>query len=66
MWDIKLKATNKQTNNKTKNNSQTQAVVWQLREGVWKDRVVKGKGGQIYGDRKRWDFGWWAHNAIYR
>ena len=27
--------------------------------------VVKGKGGQIYGDRK-FDFGWWAHNAIYR
>ena len=27
--------------------------------------VVKEKGGQIYGD-KRFDFGWWAHNAIHR
>ena len=25
-----------------------------------------GKGDQIYGDERRFDFGWWAHNAIYR
>ena len=24
--------------------------------------VVKGKRGQIYGDR--FDFGWWAHNTM--
>ena len=29
-------------------------------------RVIKGKGGQIYGDRRLFDFGWWAHNAIHR
>lgn len=28
--------------------------------------AVKGKGGQIYGDGRWFNFGWWAHNAIYR
>ena len=28
--------------------------------------AVKDNGGQIYGDGRRSDFGWWAHNAIYR
>ena len=32
------------------------------REGVG---VVKGKGGQMCGDG-RFDFGWWAYNAMYR
>ena len=26
---------------------------------------VKGKGGQIYGCVRWFDFGWWAHNTIY-
>ena len=29
-------------------------------------KAVKGKGGQIYGDRRRLDFGWWTHNGIYK
>ena len=33
------------------------------REGVG---VVKGKGGQIHGDWRRFDFGWWARSATYR
>ena len=28
--------------------------------------VAKGKGDQIYGDKKRFDLGWWTHNTIYR
>ena len=27
--------------------------------------VIKGKGGQIYGDRRLFDFGWWAHTMQY-
>ena len=33
-------------------------------EGVWEEHK-EGKGGQIYGDGGRLDFGRWAHNAIY-
>ena len=29
------------------------------------DKIVKGNGGQIQGDR-RFDFVWWAHNALIR
>ena len=28
--------------------------------------VAKHKGDEIYTDRRRVHFGWWAHNAIYR
>ena len=28
--------------------------------------VVKGSGDQVYGDRKKFDFGWRAHNVIHR
>ena len=28
--------------------------------------VVKGKEDQIFGDRRKFDFGGWVHNAIYR
>ena len=28
--------------------------------------VLKGKGDQIRGDRRLFDFGWWAHYATYR
>ena len=27
--------------------------------------VVKGKLGEIYGDGKWFDFGWWVHNVMY-
>ena len=52
---------NKQENK----NSQAQTTVWVAR-GKGVGEVVKGKGGQVYGDGRRFDFGWWAHNAIYR
>ena len=28
--------------------------------------LVKGKGGQIYGGRRWFDCGLWAHNAIFK
>ena len=28
--------------------------------------VVKGKWTQLYGDGRRFDFWWWAHNSILR
>lgn len=37
----------------------------QNNEREWAE-VETGKGGQIYGDQRRLDFGWWAHGAIYR
>ena len=30
--------------------------------GKWGGELVKDKADQVYGD-KRFDFGWWAHNA---
>lgn len=47
MWDINLKTTNEQIR-QTNRNSQSQATVWQLREG---------KGGQTNADTRS-DFGW--------
>ena len=61
MLDIKLKATNEQTR-KTKAHRHKQCTY--LREGG--GEVVKGKGVQVYGDRRLFDLGWWASNAIYR
>ena len=65
MWIIKLKAkkwTNKR--DKQKNLTDTQQYgVYQREE----DRgLVKGKGGQIYGHIRRFDFGSFTRNAIYR
>ena len=35
--------------------------------GHQRERGVRdSKGGQTYGDRRCFDFGWWAHNVIYR
>ena len=46
-------------------NSEAQAIVWRLPQGM----VLRGHssrcGSQIYGDRWCFDFGCWAHNAIY-
>ena len=54
MWDIKLEATDEQAG-QTIGNSQTQTTVQWLPEGrAW---VVKGKGGQEYGNGKRFDSG---------
>ena len=58
MWDIKLKVTNKLTRktNKQKLIDIGNNMVVTREKGVGKV-VVKGKGGQIHGDRKRFDFG---------
>ena len=53
LWDIKLKATNKQ--GKQKFTDTDNRMVATRGKGVGE---VKGKRGQIYGDRKRFDFGW--------
>ena len=50
-WDIKLKATHEETR-KANKNSQTQTAVQWLSEGRELGEVVKGKGGQIYGDKE--------------
>ena len=50
MWDIKLKL-------------EMETVWWLPREGR---QIVKGKRGQIHGDRGVLDSGWWAHSAIHR
>ena len=62
MWDIKLKATSKQTR-KTNKHSQTHNSTVVSRG---KGSGSKGEGGQTRGDRRWFDFGWWAHSAIYR
>ena len=57
MWDPKLKATNEQTRQ-----TKTGRHRWQY--GKWGGvEVVKGKQGQIYGDRRRLDFGWWTQQC---
>ena len=49
----------------TNKNSLTQTTELWLPQGRgWGE--VKGRGGQIYGNKRRFDCGWWAHNAIYR
>ena len=54
---MKQKATNKQT--KTHRHRQD--------KGKGRGReVVTGKGGQICGDRRRFDFGSWAQNVVYK
>ena len=63
MQDITLKVTNEQTR-KTKKHSQSQTTFWWLPEGIGHRGVVKGKGSQIYSD-EIFDFGKWAHNAMY-
>ena len=55
MWDIKLKATNEQDKQKLKDTDHSLVVT---REKEVEEEVYKSKGGQIYGDRRRFDFGW--------
>ena len=64
MWDIKLKATNEHKIKETNTHRHRQEYGGDQREGGW--GTVKGKGGQIYGDGRRFDFGWWAHSVIHR
>lgn len=55
---MKLKATNeqdKQTNKYHKHRQQQYDSHQRRGRGL-----VKGKGSQIYGDRRGFDFGWWA------
>ena len=63
MWDIKLKATNEQIRKTNTHRYRQQYGGYQKEQGMG---VVKGKGGQIHGDGRRFDFGCWAHDAIYR
>ena len=59
MWDMKPKATNEQTRKTNKQNfidMDNSMVV--TRGKKWLGEVVKGEGGQIYGNRKRFDFEW--------
>ena len=51
VWDTTLKATNEQTNT---HGHRQQDGGHQRERGV---RGMKGKGGQVYGDRKRLDVG---------
>ena len=66
MWEIKRKATNKQTRkrNEQKLTDTNNSLVVKRQVGC--GRTVNGEGGQIYGDGRRFGFRWWAHNAIYR
>ena len=52
-----------------KDNKQTHSHRWQhggYQRGRELEEEEEGKKGQIYGNRRRPDFGWWAHNPIYR
>ena len=46
--------------------SDTDNSVAAAREKGMGGGTVKGKRGQTYSDRRRSDFGGWAHNAIYK
>lgn len=50
-----------------KQNKLIDSTVWSLLEGKggWK-KDDEDKEGQIYGDKRRPDSGWYAHNAMYR
>ena len=62
---VKLKAINEQIKtNKQKLTDTHNSVV--VTRGKGSQGVVKVKGGQIYGDGRRFDFGWQTHNVIYR
>ena len=61
MWDIKLKTINEQTR-QTKIHRHRQQYGRYQRERRW---VMKGKGGQIYGDKRDLSLDD-KHNAIYR
>ena len=63
MWDIKQKAT-KQTNKKSQI-TDNRMVVTRGKGGQWEEDE-KVKGSRIYGGGRRLDFGWWAHNRVYR
>ena len=64
MWDIKPKATNEQT---MKTN--TQKLIDRQQYGSYQREgglrvVVKGEESQTHHYERRFDFGWWARNAI--
>ena len=53
MWNIKPEAINEQTDKQKLMDTDNSMVVTRGKGGV----VVKGEGGQIHGDRRRFDFG---------
>ena len=55
MWDIKLKATNEQDEQMNKTNKQKLIHTEPKGKGGGGRQV---KRGQIYGDGRRYDFGW--------
>ena len=55
MWDIKLKSTKEQTRQTKTRRHRPQCGGYQ---GEGWGELVKGKVGQIYLDRRRFDFGW--------
>ena len=62
MGDIKLKIINEQTQQTNKNSQTLTTFGGGQRGGA--GRVVKMKESQMHFDGGRFDFGWWAHNAI--
>ena len=56
MWDIKQKATNDKQGKQTKAHRHRQQYGGYQREREL--GVLKGRGGQVYGDGRRFDFGW--------
>ena len=53
----------KNENSKAKRTEHNSMVVTGGRVGEGQEKI---KGDQRYGDRRRLEFGWWAHSAIYR
>ena len=52
-----------------KQEKQTKLTHRQLCGGYHREEggeVTKNKGGQMHGDRRRSDCGWWAHSVAYR
>ena len=65
MWDTKLKVTNEKTRKQTNKNSDSDhsMVVTRGKSG---EKVVKSEVSRRYGHRRRYGFGRWAHNSMYR
>ena len=58
MWGIKLKVTNEHKDTQPNKNSDADKSIVIIRGKGGGCEVVKGKRGQIYGDERRFHFGW--------
>lgn len=68
MWAIKQKATNEQ---QQKNKYKSKLIDTDNSTGVTREardwgENAEGKGGKMYGDRRRLGFGWWAYSRVDR